>query len=143
LPGEQDFIAGSHDSFDANSLVMVTLRQATSFGVLPIVSTVIEFAEMALTVPITFSIALSALLATASISAASRNISTFHVPLSAVSAFPRLRQKGYLVDGLASPPAIGQFFIIIPDMFVIIPEVFCIMLPCFIIWPRICSSIAC
>ena len=29
LPGEQDFAAGSHDSFDANSLVMVTLRQAT------------------------------------------------------------------------------------------------------------------
>jgi hypothetical protein len=30
LLGEQDFAASSHDSFDANSLVMVTLRQATS-----------------------------------------------------------------------------------------------------------------
>ena len=30
LSGEQDFTAGSHDSFDGNSLVMVTLRQATS-----------------------------------------------------------------------------------------------------------------
>ena len=30
LLGEQDFAATSHDSFDANSLVMVTLRQATS-----------------------------------------------------------------------------------------------------------------
>jgi hypothetical protein len=29
LLGEQDFAASSHDSFDANSLVMVTLRQAT------------------------------------------------------------------------------------------------------------------
>src|SRR5438552_12311337 len=28
--GEQDFAASSHDSFDANSLVMVTLRQVTS-----------------------------------------------------------------------------------------------------------------
>jgi hypothetical protein len=34
LLGEQDFAASSHDSFDANSLVMVTLRQATS-GSLP------------------------------------------------------------------------------------------------------------
>jgi hypothetical protein len=30
LPGKHDFAASSHDSFDANSLVMVTLRQATS-----------------------------------------------------------------------------------------------------------------
>jgi hypothetical protein len=30
LLGEQDFAASSHDSFDANSLVMVTLRQVTS-----------------------------------------------------------------------------------------------------------------
>jgi hypothetical protein len=30
LLGEQDFAATSHDSFDANSLVMVTLRQPTS-----------------------------------------------------------------------------------------------------------------
>jgi hypothetical protein len=30
LLGEQDFAASNHDSFDANSLVMVTLRQATS-----------------------------------------------------------------------------------------------------------------
>jgi len=29
LLGEQDFAASGHDSFDANSLVMVTLRQAT------------------------------------------------------------------------------------------------------------------
>src|ERR1019366_8502801 len=29
LLGEQDFAASNHDSFDANSLVMVTLRQAT------------------------------------------------------------------------------------------------------------------
>jgi hypothetical protein len=29
LSGEQDFTAGSHDSFDGDSLVMVTLRQAT------------------------------------------------------------------------------------------------------------------
>jgi hypothetical protein len=33
LPGEQDFTASSHDSSDANSLVMVTLRQATSINV--------------------------------------------------------------------------------------------------------------
>jgi hypothetical protein len=31
LLGEQDFAASNHDSFDANSLVMVTLRQATSY----------------------------------------------------------------------------------------------------------------
>jgi hypothetical protein len=31
LLGEQDFAASNHDSFDANSLVMVTLRQATSW----------------------------------------------------------------------------------------------------------------
>jgi hypothetical protein len=30
LLGEQNFAANGHDSFDANSLVMVTLRQATS-----------------------------------------------------------------------------------------------------------------
>src|ERR1700693_2635174 len=30
LLGEQDFAASGHDSLDANSLVMVTLRQATS-----------------------------------------------------------------------------------------------------------------
>jgi hypothetical protein len=30
LLGEQDFAATGHDSLDANSLVMVTLRQATS-----------------------------------------------------------------------------------------------------------------
>jgi hypothetical protein len=30
LLGEQDFAASGHDSFDANSLVMVTLRQAIS-----------------------------------------------------------------------------------------------------------------
>jgi hypothetical protein len=30
LLGEQDFAATGHDSFDANALVMVTLRQATS-----------------------------------------------------------------------------------------------------------------
>src|ERR1019366_6035071 len=30
LLGEQDFAASNHDSFDANSLLMVTLRQATS-----------------------------------------------------------------------------------------------------------------
>ena len=29
LLGEQDFAASGHDSFDANSLVMVTLRQST------------------------------------------------------------------------------------------------------------------
>ena len=29
LLGEQDFAASGHDSFDANSLVMVTMRQAT------------------------------------------------------------------------------------------------------------------
>jgi len=29
LLGEQDFAATGHDSFDANALVMVTLRQAT------------------------------------------------------------------------------------------------------------------
>ena len=32
LLGEQDFAASGHDSFDANSLVMVTLRQSTSWG---------------------------------------------------------------------------------------------------------------
>jgi hypothetical protein len=47
----------------------------TGFGILPIISTVIECDEMALTVPITFFAALSALLTTASISVASRNIS--------------------------------------------------------------------
>ena len=31
LLGEQDFAAIGHDSFDANALVMVTLRQATSW----------------------------------------------------------------------------------------------------------------
>jgi hypothetical protein len=30
LLGEQDFAATGHDSFDANAIVMVTLRQATS-----------------------------------------------------------------------------------------------------------------
>jgi hypothetical protein len=30
LLGELDFAASGHDSFDASSLVMVTLRQATS-----------------------------------------------------------------------------------------------------------------
>ncbi len=30
LLGEQDFAASGHDNLDANSLVMVTLRQATS-----------------------------------------------------------------------------------------------------------------
>ena len=30
LLGEQNFAANDHDSFDANGLVMVTLRQATS-----------------------------------------------------------------------------------------------------------------
>jgi hypothetical protein len=29
LLGEQDFAATGHDSFDANAIVMVTLRQAT------------------------------------------------------------------------------------------------------------------
>jgi hypothetical protein len=29
--GEPDFATSSHDSFDANRLVMVTLRQATRF----------------------------------------------------------------------------------------------------------------
>jgi hypothetical protein len=29
LRGKQDFAARGHDSFDANRLVMVTLRQAT------------------------------------------------------------------------------------------------------------------
>ncbi len=32
LLGEQDLAANGHDSLDANSLVMVTLRQATSVG---------------------------------------------------------------------------------------------------------------
>src|SRR5271157_2188887 len=32
LLGEKDFAASGHDSFDANSLVMVTLRQATSIS---------------------------------------------------------------------------------------------------------------
>jgi len=32
LLGEQDFAASGHDSLDANRLVMVTLRQATSRG---------------------------------------------------------------------------------------------------------------
>ena len=31
LLGEQDLAANGHDSLDANSLVMVTLRQSTSF----------------------------------------------------------------------------------------------------------------
>ncbi len=31
LLGEHDFAATGHDSLDADSLVMVTLRQATSF----------------------------------------------------------------------------------------------------------------
>src|ERR1019366_7939745 len=35
LLGEQDFAASNHDSFDANSLVMVTLRQATSARAVP------------------------------------------------------------------------------------------------------------
>ena len=35
LLGEQDFAASGHDSLDANSLVMVTLRQATTLAVLP------------------------------------------------------------------------------------------------------------
>jgi 5'-3' exonuclease len=35
LLGEHDFAATGHDSLDANSLVMVTLRQATSEGVEP------------------------------------------------------------------------------------------------------------
>ena len=33
LLGEQDFAATGHDSFDANAIVMVTLRQATRGGV--------------------------------------------------------------------------------------------------------------
>jgi hypothetical protein len=32
LLGEQEFTVTGHDSFDANGLVMVTLRQATSNG---------------------------------------------------------------------------------------------------------------
>src|ERR1035441_2296370 len=36
LLGEQDFAASNHDSFDANSLVMVTLRQATSGTSIPL-----------------------------------------------------------------------------------------------------------
>ena len=35
LRGKQDFAARGHDSFDANRLVMVTLRQATSEGGCP------------------------------------------------------------------------------------------------------------
>ena len=31
LLGEQDFAATGHDSFDANALVMVTLRQASKY----------------------------------------------------------------------------------------------------------------
>src|ERR1022692_797487 len=34
LLGEQDFAATGHDSFDANAIVMVTLRQATSMRAL-------------------------------------------------------------------------------------------------------------
>jgi hypothetical protein len=35
LLGEQDFAATGHDSFDANAIVMVTLRQATSDSDVP------------------------------------------------------------------------------------------------------------
>jgi hypothetical protein len=60
---------------------------------------------------------------------------SFRVLLLSVTTIPRLRQrkKRYLLDGLASSLAIGQLFIIMPDMFCIIPEVPCIMPPCFII----------
>src|ERR1019366_3563984 len=47
LLGEQDFAASGHDSFDANSLVMVTLRQATSTHLVEAVAVTLQFRHMA------------------------------------------------------------------------------------------------
>src|ERR1035441_591918 len=98
LLGEQDFAASNHDSFDANSLVMVTLRQATSRVISLLLSDLVansvSLSALSFTRTICITIRLFSSEIASALRANSRSVNSLPVISPRVSSIVCIRQIG-------------------------------------------------